>query len=225
FLALELIREKMARGKSFTEALADTRRECIFTTHTPVEAGHDRFTPDLAQYALNKVVAQIRIPFSEMMALGRVDPRDQQEPFCMTVLALKTSRAANAVSELHGQVSRGMWHALYPDKAVEDVPIGHITNGVHLLGWMKGPVRRFWKQKLGEQWEKNVNNAVFWEKMGDPDFISDEELWALRYKLRRELIEFTRRRLLLQGQRLTQGDFIAFDQLLNPDVLTIGFAR
>jgi glycogen phosphorylase len=249
FLTLELIREKMARGKLFTEALADTRRECIFTTHTPVEAGHDRFTPDLAQYALNKVVAQIRIPFSEMMALGRVDPRDQQEPFCMTVLALKTSRAANAVSELHGQVSRGMWHALYPDKAVEDVPIGHITNGVHLLGWMKGPVRRFWKRKLSAEsmsheidssagdstrfwaakppsaWEAEINSPAFWQRMADPSFICDEEIWALRYRLRRELIEFTRRRLLLQGQRLRQSDFIAFDQLLNPDALTIGFAR
>ena len=77
------------------------------------------------------------------MALGRVDPSNDQEPFCMTVLALKTSRAANAVSELHGQVSRNMWHVLYPDRPVDEVPIGHITNGIHLMGWMKGPVRSF----------------------------------------------------------------------------------
>jgi starch phosphorylase len=143
----------------------------------------------------------------------------------MTVLALKLSRAANGVSELHGQVSRAMWQPLYPQKTRDQVPIGHITNGIHLLGWMKGPVRRFWKDKLGAAWEKEVNEPSFWERIADSEFITDEEIWALRYKLRRELIEFARRRLLLQGQRLTHGDFIAFDQLLNPDVLTIGFAR
>src|SRR5262249_46646709 len=132
---------------------------------------------------------------------------------------------ANGVSELHGQVSRAMWQSLFPSKGKDQVPIGHITNGIHLLGWMKGPVRRFWKHRLGESWESKVNETEFWERLNDPEFISDEEIWALRYKLRRELIEFTRRRLLLQGQRLTQGDFIAFDQLLNPDALTIGFAR
>src|SRR5438445_5449653 len=90
---------------------------------------------------------------------------------------------------------------------------------------MKGPVRRFWRRKLGPTWESGVNWPEFWQRMADPEFISDEEIWALRYRLRRELIEFARRRLLIQGQRLAHGDFIAFDQLLNPDALTIGFAR
>lgn len=225
FLTLELIREKLAEGKPFAKALAATRDQCLFTTHTPVEAGHDRFSRDLTQYALMKIHSQLKIPFLELMGLGRVEPSNENEPFCMTVLALKLSRAANGVSELHGQVSRSMWHALYPQKNKDQVPIGHITNGVHLLGWMKGPVRRFWKRKLGDGWELNVNEPEFWDRISDPEFISDEEIWALRYKLRRELIEFTRRRLLLQGQRLTQGDFIAFDHLLNVDALTIGFAR
>ncbi len=167
----------------------------------------------------------------------------------MPVLALKLSRSANGVSELHGQVSRQMWQSLYPNKKVAEVPIGHITNGIHLMGWMKGSVRRFWRKKLADEiaakegthhydeghgfwfrkgpdaWERIVNAPEFWQRMSDPAFISDEEIWALRYKLRRELIEFSRRRLLLQGHRLTQGDFIAFDHLLNPDALTIGFAR
>jgi starch phosphorylase len=225
FLTLELVREKLAEGKSFKEALARTSEESIFTTHTPVEAGHDRFSRDMVNYALNKLQSQLRLSLDELMALGQVNPENTGEAFCMTVLALKASRAANAVSELHGQVSRQMWMPLYPRRNQEDVPIGHITNGIHLLGWMKGPVRRFWKKKLGAEWERDVNTSEFWERIGDPDFISDEELWALRYKLRRELIEFTRRRLLIQGQRLSHGDFIAFDQLLNPDALTIGFAR
>ena len=246
FLTLELIREKLEAGNSFADAAAKTKQECIFTTHTPVEAGHDRFGRDLMSFGLVKTIGQLKISLDELMALGRVDPKNEHEPFCMTVLGLKMSRAANGVSELHGQVSRQMWNCLWPDKKVEDVPIGHITNGIHLMGWMKGPVRRFWQRKLsgagavpdagaGEAtsfWhhsnvslEKEVNSPEFWQKMTDPNFISDEEIWALRYRLRRELIEFARRRLLIQGQRLTQSDFIAFDQLLNPDALTIGFAR
>ena len=240
FLTLELVREKMGAGQKFEEALAQTRASCIFTTHTPVEAGHDRFSPDLMDYAMQRFRSQMPAPWPEIMKLGRVNPQNAQEPFCMTVLALKLSRAANGVSELHGRVSRHMWHSLYPDKSVEQVPIGYITNGVHLLGWMKGTVRRFWRRKLtghsvnsvaamfratAADWNVQVNSPDFWKRMADPEFICDEELWALRYTLRRELIEFARRRLLIQRQRLTQGDFIAFDQLLNPDALTIGFAR
>ncbi len=243
FLTLELVREKLAAGQSFADALAKTRTQCIFTTHTPVEAGHDRFNRDLVSYALRKIMSQLKISLDTLMGLGRVDPKDDAEPLCMTVLALKLSRAANAVSELHGRVSRQMWHCLWPDRPVDEVPIGHITNGIHLTGWMKGPVRRFWQRKLASPsasqghasgeltsfWggscvglEKEVNSTEFWKKMADPEFISDEELWALRYKLRRELIEFARRKM---SQGLSQSDFIAFDQLLNSDALTIGFAR
>jgi len=249
FLTFELIREKMAGGKSFDEALAAARKECVFTTHTPVEAGHDRFSPELMDYALHRYRSQADVPFPDLLGLGRVKPADMREPFCMTVLALKVSRAANAVSELHGRVSRHMWQALFPDVPEDKVPIGHITNGIHLPGWMKGTIRRFWRRKLnensdavpaaavggdstrfwkirpGHDWASEVNTPEFWSKMADPEFISDEQIWALRYKLRRELIEFSRRRLLLQQQRATHGDFIAFEQLLNPDALTIGFAR
>ena len=240
FLTLELVREKMGAGKNLQEALNATRAECIFTTHTPVEAGHDRFSPDLMDYAMHRFRTQFQAPFEEVMKLGRVNPDNKQEPFCMTVLALKLSRAANAVSELHGRVSRHMWQALYPGKPVEQVPIGHITNGIHLLGWMKGPVRRFWRRKLTgnsansvapnlqvplSDWDSHLNSPELWRRLAEDSLISDEELWALRYNLRRELIEFARRRLLIQRQRLTHGDFIAFDQLLNPDALTIGFAR
>jgi len=225
FLTLELVREKLAEGLSFEEFFAATRQECIFTTHTPVEAGHDRFSPDLMAYALHRFFRQLRVPQAEVLALGRVDPADETEPFCMTVLALKASRAANGVSELHGQVSRHMWRRLFPDRPEAEVPIAHITNGIHLLGWMKGPVRTFWKRKLGNDWENDVNTPEFWHRVLDPEFITDEEIWALRYRLRRELVEFCRRRLLLQGERITAASYIAFDHLLNPDALTIGFAR
>jgi glycogen phosphorylase len=223
FLALELIREEIESGCSFEEALARTRKKCVFTTHTPVDAGHDRFSPDLVNYALQRTQQQITPSFYDFMALGRVDPNDENEPFCMTILALKTSRAANAVSELHGQVSRRMWQPLYPGTPVNDVPIGHITNGIHLIGWMKGPVRRFWRNKLGADWDKNINSKEFWQRLLDPEFITDEELWALRYRLRRELIEFARHRSVYK--RLPAGDADTYEHLLNPDTLTIGFAR
>jgi len=225
FLTLELMREKMATGHTLEDARKATTKECIFTTHTPVEAGHDRFTSDLVQYAAHKFANNLKISHQEFMDMGRVRKGDESEPFCMTVLALKHSRTANGVSELHGEISRQMWQDLYADKKVEEVPIGHITNGIHVAGWMKGPLRRFFRRRLGEHWDTDLNTHAFWNRMEDPDFVSDEEIWALRSLLRRELIEFSRRRLLLQSQSLKGENFITFDHLLNPDVLTIGFAR
>ena len=225
FLTLELMREKVSRGATFEDALAETRSECHFTTHTPVEAGHDRFSADLIHYAFHQLLPQIAPSAQELLALGRVRPGDALEPFCMTVLALKASRSANAVSELHGEVSRKMWHALYPDRAVDEVPIGHVTNGIHMLGWMKGPVRAFWRRKLGARWTREIHQQSFWERMLDPEFVSDEELWALRYKLRRALIEFARRRELFPAVHRSNPEFIRLDSLLNPNALTIGFAR
>ncbi|MBX3745202.1 MAG: alpha-glucan family phosphorylase [Verrucomicrobiae bacterium] len=244
FLILELVREKLAAGMGFDEALAGVREHCVFTTHTPVEAGHDRFSPELMSYMAHKFQTQLGLTHEQLMALGRVKADDATEPFCMTVLALKGSRAANGVSELHGAVSREMWRGLYPGASTDEVPIGHVTNGVHLPGWMKGTARRFWYDKYcdwerangssgpaaphlrtADFWERLVNSGEFWERMADPTFTTDEELWSLRYKLRRQLVEFARRRLLIQGQRISQRDFIEFDHLLSTDALTIGFAR
>jgi starch phosphorylase len=233
FLTFELLREKLAAGKTFKEAEALTKKECIFTTHTPVEAGHDRFSSDLMSYVAGKFAANLGLTHQQVMALGRVRPADATEPFCMTVLALKYSRAANGVSELHGEVSREMWTELYGTTKAEEVPIGHITNGVHLVGWMKGTARRILMRKFSEiypekteqAWFTDANTQEFWDRVADPACFSDEEIWAMRYRLRRELLEFTRRRLLLQGGTFAQGDFITFDSFLNPDALTIGFAR
>jgi glycogen phosphorylase len=233
FLTLELIREKMALGQTFEAAGAATKRECLFTTHTPVEAGHDRFSSDLMGYAGHAFTVDLGLSQDRIMDLGRVKAGDAHEPFCMTVLALKYSRAANGVSKLHGEVSQDMWKELYGVTDAAKVPIGAITNGIHLVGWMKGTVRRVWKKKFAElyptrselDWFADANSPEFWKKLADPAVISDEEVWALRYKLRRELVEFTRRRLLLQGGTFHHGDFITFDAFLNPDALTIGFAR
>ena len=225
FLALELIREKMHENLSFTDACDATREQCIFTTHTPVPAGHDRFHPSLMSYALHRYEEHLNISRKDLMALGRLNIEDENEDFCMTVLALNTSRAANGVSELHGEVSRNMWQDMYDSPAIE-VPIGHVTNGIHLLGWMTGAARDFWQPRLGNgsNFYEEINSSEFWAKAEDPKFISDEELWALRCRLRRELIDFSRNRLI-DIPKTREGDFISYDRLLDADALTIGFAR
>ncbi len=233
FLTLELIREKLVEGRPFAEASQLTKQQCLFTTHTPVEAGHDRFSGELMAYAALGFVTDLHLEHQAIMDLGRVRAGDLTESFCMTVLALRYSRAANGVSALHGEVSREMWCEFFGTTDPAQVPIGHVTNGIHLVGWMKGPVRNFWRRKYAGlypgrtdlDWIADANSAEFWQKVSDPSAVSDEELWALRYQLRRELIEFARRRLVIQGHALSRADFITFDAFLNPDALTIGFAR
>ena len=225
FLALELIREKMAAGRSFEDALAATRQECVFTTHTSVEAGHDRFSVDFLEYAAAKYLQGFKQNRKQVIGLGRINPDNDAEPFCLTVLALKTTRAANGVSELHGGVSRSMWRPLWPDRAEEDVPIGHITNGVHLLSWMTPKTWRFWKRRGGNDWPEQADAPSFWAKAEDAAFVSDEELWAFRTVLRRDLIEFCRHRLYIQNRRFGPGEYLPSDLTLNPEALTIGFGR
>ena len=226
FLALELIQEKMITGQDFEAALDATRKECIFTTHTPVPAGHDRFPSELMSYSLSRYEKGLKLDHKKLMALGRLNPEDEGEQFCMTVLALKTAHAANGVSELHGEVSREMWAGLNSDAP----RIGHITNGIHLLGWMKGTAREFWQPRLHSDatgrnpFYERINEADFWQRAEDSEFITDEELWALRCRLRRELIDFARARLI-DDPPSREGDFISYDHLLDANALTIGFAR
>ena len=202
FLALELMREKMAAGAFLRRGPRPRHAsQCIFTTHTPVEAGHDRFSPDLVKYALHRIQPQItRLARPSCMALGRVKPADEDESFCMTVLALKASRAANAVSELHGQVSREMWHSLYPGE-------------VRGRGADRPHHQRHSSARLDERARCAASGSASWDRTGTgtstrrssgsgcwiPNFVSDEELWALRYVLRRALIEFARRRAAPAG--------------------------
>ncbi|RMF52807.1 MAG: alpha-glucan family phosphorylase, partial [Bacteroidetes bacterium] len=131
FLTLELLREQIASGKGLREAEAAVRAQCVFTTHTPVKAGHDRFDPGLFLEQMRAFQQQIGLSDHDLLAYGRINPNDMTEAFTMTVLGLKLSRAANGVSKLNGEVARRQWHALYPDRPVDEVPIGHVTNGVH----------------------------------------------------------------------------------------------
>jgi starch phosphorylase len=160
-----------------------------------------------------------------LMTYGRVNPDDSQELFTMTVLALRMSRAANGVSDLHGQVSREMWKELYAAEQSASVPIGHVTNGIHTPSWATTRAHDFWNKRLGVDWTAKLMDPRFWSKLENGDMASDEELWALRYMLRRDLVEFARRRLRMQYSR-PETEFSGFiDQALSPDALTICFAR
>jgi len=224
FLTIELLREQIAKNVPLEKSIATVVSHCAFTTHTPVPAGHDRFNRDLFEYAFGQKVNEMKMTVDELMGFGRIHPADTHETFCMTVLALKMSRSANGVSELHGHVSREMWKPLYPKLTAEKIPIGHITNGIHMKGWSNPVTDAFWSEKIGADWDTHFLEPAAWRKAVSAQNISDEELWALRYRLRRTLIEFARR--TMQKQHARYGNMTnAFENILNPDVLTIGFAR
>jgi starch phosphorylase len=225
FLTLELLCEELKKGRNHDDAQKSVVARCIFTTHTPVPAGHDRFSSELIQHTLGKCWGETGLSHDQLMAYGQINPSDPQELFTMTVLALRMSRAANGVSELHGKVSREMWKDLYPNGSVDEVPIGHITNGIHTPSWASLKAHDFWSKRLGVDWTAKLLDRHFWRKIEEDGLATDEELWALRYTLRRDLIEFVRRRLREQFARF-EGDGSAFaDHVLSPDALTICFAR
>jgi starch phosphorylase len=225
FAGLELVRTEMAsEATPFGEAVRDVAAMTVFTTHTPVAAGHDRFPAPLVEEHLGKIRQALGLSYEDFMGLGRVYPADTNEPFCMTVLALKMSRHANGVSALHGAVSRRMWHPLYPAKTEEEVPIGHITNGVHLLTWLAPQMRELYDRHLGPDWSNSMRHPETWMPI---ERIEDAELWEIQQVLKARLIDFVRRRVADQARRRSEGDEVIrrAAQALDPNVLTIGFAR
>ena len=225
FLTLELLREQLLTKKPLPDAQAFVRKHCVFTTHTPVPAGHDRFDRSLMEGNLGPFVSTMGMSMDEVMKYGRVRPDDQNEPFTMTVLALRMCHAANGVSELHGKTSREMWKELYPEVPASKVPIGHVTNGVHITGWTSPTASQFWNTHLGPKWIDKFRDAKYWKAAIESKKISDQDLWGLRTSLRRELVEFARKRLREQNLRHNPDDVGLYDTVLSPDVLTIGFAR
>ncbi len=225
FAVLEVVRERMQReGIDFIEASRRVRRQVVFTTHTPVPAGHDRFTPQLVEEHLGPLRDALGIHAGWLMGLGRVDAGNSNEEFCMTVLALKFSRRANAVSSLHGEVSRAMWKGLWPDRSEDKVPIGHITNGVHVPSWLAPQMFRLYDRHLGASWYQHSGEAQIWESI---ETIDDGELWETHLALKSRLLDFVRRRAAQQAERRGESAKLIhrLDRALSPDALTIGFAR
>ncbi|MBS1811193.1 MAG: alpha-glucan family phosphorylase [Acidobacteria bacterium] len=225
FLALERMRRLIeTEHLSFAEAREAVSAGLIFTTHTPVPAGHDYFPPDLMARYFGDYAGKLGLSFRDFMALGRKDPNDDNEQFCMTVLALRLAQHSNAVSRLHGQVSRKMWQSLWPNVPEDEIPIGHVTNGIHFRSWISQEMDEIYNRYLGTHWRNEPADQALW---GRVNRMSPEELWRTHDKRRERLVAFTRRRLRAQLERrgAPQSEVEAADEVLNPDILTIGFAR
>ncbi len=225
FAVLEAICNRMQdEGLGFDEAVPRVSREVVFTTHTPVPAGHDRFSPDLMEEHLGPLREQLGLSHDRFMALGRENPDNRSEDFCMTVLGLKLARRANAVSALHGEVSRAMWTGLYPGKSQDTVPIGHITNGVHVPSWLSPQMFRLYDRHLGAGWHTHGSEPRIWDGIENVD---DGELWETHLNLKSRLIEFVRHRAIEQAARREESPETLqhLSRVLSPDALTIGFAR
>jgi len=225
FATLEAIRERMKDdGVSFDEALRDVAEHTVFTTHTPVPAGHDRFSGALVEEHLGPLRDELGISFEQLMGLGRVEPQNEREDFCMTVLGLKLSRRANAVSNIHGRISRRMWAHLWPWRVEEEIPIGHITNGVHIPSWLAYQMQQLYDRHFPADWQKRMGEPEVWQEIHNMD---PGELWETHHGLKNLLLAFVRRRVSRQCRRRGESDEAveAARNMLDPNVLTIGFAR
>jgi starch phosphorylase len=224
FAALERARAAGHDGRPFAEALERAREGTVFTTHTPVPAGNDVYPASEVVHALRGEAGTAGIDPWRVVELGRTHQHDADEPFGVTQFALRTSRAANGVSRRHGAVAREMWHPLWPDRAVDDVPIGHVTNGVHLPSWVGSPMAALFDRHLGDDWALRATDPATWTPVDD---IPDDELWAARNEQRAELIAFVRDRST--ADRLQRGEPREYVEAaagtFDPDTLTIGFAR
>ncbi len=225
FGPLEVIRQRMADdGLSFDDALRDVATCTVFTTHTPVPAGHDRFETELVEEHLGPLRDQLGLSGEQFMSLGRIDPQSHDEPFCMTIIGLKLSRTANAVSQLHGVVSRRMWAHLWPWRAEEEIPIGHITNGVHSPSWLADQMKTLYNKHFPLDWMDRVGEPEVWQQIHEVD---PGELWEIHNTLKSLMLSFVRRRLTAQSRRRGESEEVINHarSILDPSVLTIGFAR
>ncbi len=225
FAPLQVIRDRMrVDGLSFDDALRETSAMGVFTTHTPVPAGHDRFDAGLIDEHVGPLADEIGLQHDSLMGLGRVDPQNPGEAFCMTVLAFKLSRRANAVSNLHGVVSRRMWAGLWPWRSEEEIPIGHITNGVHVGTWLAPQLRNLYDRVLPAGWSLRTGQQRVWDGF---DKLQPGELWETHQSLKSRLINYTRTRLAQQAEArgTDPGKVEQLKGVLDPNALTIGFAR
>ena len=221
---LELARQFEQSGMSPQAALEAARSRTVFTTHTPVAAGNDSYPARQIERAVGSEADELGISLAELVGLGRTKPGERSEPFGVTQAALRMSRAANAVSRRHGEVARQMWRALWPRRPVGNVPIGYVTNGVHVPTWIGPPFRELLDRALGADWLTRDDDPHLWPRINQ---ITDEDLWAARERQRADLVEYVRARSI--ADRLSRGDtrdyVVAAARGFNEQVLTIGFAR
>jgi starch phosphorylase len=225
FLSLERIRLMMEEHHlDFAAAREAVSAGNCFTTHTPVPAGNDVFPPQLVEHYLSGYLPLLKLDKNDFLALGRQNPRDPSEGICMTVLAIRLANSTNGVSQLHGQVSRKMWRNLWPDLPEAEVPILAITNGVHTRSWLSLEMMQLYDRYLGIQWEDRPTDHSIWKRV---DHIPNAELWRTHERRRERLVAFARRRLKDQLKRrgAPPAEVARADEVLDPEALTLGFAR
>ncbi len=225
FLALERVRVLMEEHSlSFDEAREAVAAGTVFTTHTPVPAGNDRFPAELIHKYFGEYVELLQLRMDDFIALGRQDPADANEHFCMTILALRLASKANGVSALHGKISRRMWQDIWPRVPEQEIPISHVTNGVHTHSWLSDEFGRLFERYLGPRWLDDAVNQRVWLRVSD---ISEHEVWRAKELLRSRLVNFARDRVRkqLRRQGASHTKLSLAEEALDPDALTIGFAR
>jgi len=225
FLTIERIHDTMKeQGLNFYEAQEFVMASTVFTTHTPVPAGNDRFGPEMIDKYLSHYYDKLGISREEFLGLGRENIHDKNETFCMTVLAIKTAAYCNGVSELHGSVSRNMWQNIWPSLPQHEIPIDHITNGIQTLSWTSDEMMRLFNRYLGPRWIDNPVDKNIWMNI---DSVPDSELWRCRERLRERLVGFSRKKLweqlIQRGAPRTEAE--KAESVLDSEALTIGFAR
>ena len=225
FLGLERIRRLVKDAKlTFIEALQSVAASSVFTTHTPVPAGNDAFSPKLMEKYFDNYVHDCQIGFVDLLKLGRPWAYNEEEPFSMTILALRLSRQANGVSAIHGKVSRGMWQSVWPGVPKAEIPIRHVTNGIHTFTWMAPEIRGLLEKHGGPMTEEDLAKAEEWKKRVS---FKDKDYWVTHQRLKLDLLKFVRANV--RTQRLRNGakpaEIRETDQMLDPKALTIGFAR
>ncbi len=217
---LELAAERVARGETFDEAIAAVRQSVVFTTHTPVPAGNETYDPALIMSVVPDLPARLGIDEQRLLDLGRAGSGDPG----IVPLAMRMSRRVNGVSRRHGEVARAMWTPLFPGRSIDEVPITHVTNGVHPPSWVSPPFRALFDRYLGADWVSNADDAATWEPIDD---VPDAELWAARNAARTALVHFVRTRAATD--RLARGEPMRYveaaEQAFGFDTLTVGFAR
>lgn len=224
FLMLERIRGLVQSGMSFNEAADVVRATTVFTTHTPVPAGHDAFSFQLVEKHFAGYWESLGIDREQFLSLGEYSDGHGGRNFNMTALALRLAGHRNGVSQMHGRVSRQMWHSMWPEKTEDEVPITYVTNGVHTPTWVAPDLNRLFAKYLGHDWLEHHDDQTLWQRMDD---IPDKELWEAHVHLKHKMLNFMRERVRQEWMRETAGPIrvLTSGTLLNPDALTIGFAR
>ena len=223
FATLEMARQEMETDRiGFGEALARVKARTVFTTHTPDEAGHDRFDGGLMEQTLGPLREALGLSWDDLMGLGRVNPRDGNELFCMTVLGFRAAWKANGVSALHGGLTRRMWQGLWPGRPEFEVPVGHITNGVHAASWLAPAMQQMFDTYLGADWQARMCSPSAWKPIGE---IDDSELWEAHQIIKARLIHYVTRQV--NAQEAARGAEVGdvSKRRLDPTILTIGFAK